>query len=106
MKRPNMSNTYPGLENDVNGGITMIGKVIRDAWVFGILPETQTCKDWEFSRIDGISQQVNDEWDKYGCMVSALPDDLRERHKKIYDDAIADAKERGWDPEDAIRDED
>jgi len=105
MKRPDMPNTYPGLENDVNGGITMIGKVIRDAWVFGILPETQTCADWPFSRIDGIGQQVNDEWDKYGCMVSALPDDLREKHKRIYDKAIEEAKLKGWNPEDAIRDE-
>jgi len=106
MKRPNMSNTYPGLENDVSGGMTMIGKVIRDAWVFGILPETQTCKDWEISRIDGIHQQVNDEWDKYGCMVSNLPDELRERHKRIYDDAIAQAKSQGWDPDASVRDDD
>ena len=105
MKRPNISNTYPGLENDVNGGITMIGKVIRDAWVFGILPETQTCKDWEIARIDAISQQVNDEWDKYGCMVSALPDELREKHQRIYDKGIAEARLRGWDPEASTRNE-
>ena len=106
MKRPNMSNTYPGLEHDVNGGMTMIGKVIRDAWVFGILPETQTCKDWEISRIDAIHQQVNAEWDKYGCMVSDLPDELRERHKRIHEEGIAQAKLRGWDPEESVRDDD
>lgn len=106
MNRPNLPKTYPGLDNDINGGMTMIGKVIRDAWVFDILPETETCEDWEISRIDAIHQQVNTEWDKYGCMVSRLPEDLRARHKQIYDKAIAQAKARGWDPEDATRDED
>ena len=106
MKRPNVPKTYPGLDNDINGGMTMIGKVIRDAWVFEILPETETCEGWEMSRIDAIHQQVNAEWDKYGCLVSRLPEDLRVRHKRIYDAAIAQAKARGWDPEDATRDDD
>ena len=108
MKPPNMPKTYPGLEHDINGingGMTVYGKIIRDAWVFGILPETQTCKDWDFSRIDGINQLVNDEWDKYGCMVSQLPDELRERHKRIYDEAIATARSKGWDPDAAVRSE-
>lgn len=105
MKRRSTSQPYPGLNNDINGGMTMIGKIIRDAWVFGILPETETCEGWEISRIDAINQQVNDEWDKYGCMVSNLPDDLRERHKGIYDEAIKQAKDKGWDPEEATRDE-
>ncbi len=106
MMRPSTPKTYAGLENDINGGMTMIGKIIRDAWVFGILPETETCEGWVISRIDAIHQQVNDEWDKYGCMVSSLPDDLRERHKRIYDEAIEQAKMKGWDPEAATRDED
>lgn len=105
MKRPSTPKTYAGLDNDINGSMTMIGKIIRDAWVFGILPETETCTNWEISRIEAIHQQVNDEWDKYGCMVSALPADLRERHKKIYDDAIKSAKLKGWDPEASTRDE-
>ncbi len=105
MKRPSTPKTYAGLDNDINGSMTMIGKIIRDAWVFGILPESETCTEWEISRIEAIHQQVNNEWDKYGCMVSALPDELRERHKKIYDDAIAYAKSKGWDPEACTRDE-
>jgi len=106
MKRPTGVRTYAGLEHDINGGMTMIGKIIRDAWVFGILPETETCEGWEISRIDAIHQQVNDEWDKYSCMVSNLPEDLRERHKSIYDEAIKMAKEKGWDPEQIANDED
>ena len=106
MTRPTGVRTYAGLEHDLNGGMTMIGKIIRDAWVFGILPETETCEGWEISRIDAIHQQVNDEWDKYSCMVSNLPEDLRERHKLIYDAAIKMAKEKGWDPEQIASDED
>lgn len=106
MRRPNVPKTYPGLEHDINGAMTNIGKIIRDAWVFEILPESETCENWEMSRIQAIHEQVNREWDKYGCMVSNLPADLRERHKRIYDDAIAFAKQRGWDPEIIASDED
>lgn len=96
---PTSPKAYPGINNDINGGMTMIGKIIRDAWVFGILPEGETCEGWPISRIEGIHSQVNTEWDKYGCMVSALPDELREQHKRIYDQAIIEARQRGWDPE-------
>ena len=91
--------TYIGIDKEVQGGMTTIGKIIRDAWVFGILDETETCEGWEISRIDALNHQVNVEWDKYGCMVSNLPEDLRARHKRIYDEAIQKAKEGGWDPE-------
>jgi len=106
MIRTNVPKTYDGLNNDINGGMTMIGKIIRDAWLFEILPETETCEGWEIFRIDAIHQQVNNEWDKYGCMVSNLPEELRARHKRIYDEAIALAKTRGWNPEDIVSDED
>jgi len=106
MRRPSTPKTYPGLNHDINGGMTMIGKIIRDAWVFGILPETETCEDWEITRIDAIHQLVNNEWDKYGCMVSRLPEDLQARHKAIYDEAIIKARDRGWDPEVIAGDED
>ena len=106
MKQPRVPKVYPGLDHDINGGMTMIGKIIRDAWVFDILPETEKCENWPISRIDAIHHQVNQEWDKYGCMVSALPEELRARHKRIYDEAIAQAKSRGWDPEIVAGDED
>ena len=38
----NKPSTYIGIDKDLQGGMTTIGKIIRDAWVFGILPETQT----------------------------------------------------------------
>jgi len=76
--------------------MTTIGRIIRDAWVFGLLDETETCEGWNLAGIDALLQKVNVEWDKYGCLVSRLPPELRERHQKIYDEAIANAKAAGW----------
>ena len=88
MARPN---TYVGIDNDIQGGMTTIGKLIRDAWVFGLIPETETCEGWDHGQVDALLDKVNTEWDKYGCLVSHLPDDLRERHKRIHDAAVAAA---------------
>ena len=96
MNRPN---TYVGIDNDVNGAMTTIGKIIRDAWVFELLPETETCKGWNQGQVDVLLDKVNAEWDKYGCMVSQLPEDLRKRHRRIHDVAIANAKAAGWSGE-------
>jgi hypothetical protein len=93
MARPDR---YVGIHKDINGGMTTIGRIIRDAWVFGLLDETETCEGWNLAGIDALLQKVNVEWDKYGCLVSRLPPELRERHQKIYDEAIANAKAAGW----------
>ena len=97
---------YVGLDNDVNNGLTAIGKIIRDAWVFDIIPEGETCEGWELNRIDAIQQQVNAEWDKYGCLASNLPAELKERHQRIYNEAIEKAKQSGWEGEDELRGDD
>jgi hypothetical protein len=97
---------YVGIDNDINGGMTTIGKIIRDAWVFGLLDETETCKGWNLAGIDALLQKVNTEWDKYGCLVSRLPPDLRQRHAKIHGEAIARAKAAGWSGETETDDED
>lgn len=99
-------NKYVGIDNDINGGMTTIGKMIRDAWVFGILEETQTCEGWNLAGIDALLQKVNDEWDKYGCLVSNLPNELRQRHFKIHNIAIQNAKKSGWSGEVETDDED
>ena len=96
MTRPH---TYVGIDNDVNGAMTTIGKIIRDAWVFELIPETETCAGWNQGQMDVLLDKVNAEWDKYGCMVSLLPADLRERHRRIHEQAIADAKAAGWSGE-------
>lgn len=35
--------TYMGIDKDT-AGLSPTGNIIRDAWVFGILPETETCE--------------------------------------------------------------
>lgn len=93
MKKPDV---YVGVDNDVLGGMTPMGKVIRDAWVFELIPETETCQGWTLAGLDALLQRVNSEWDKYGCLVSHLPADLFERHRRIHTAAIRSAKAAGW----------
>ncbi|HHI92434.1 MAG TPA: hypothetical protein ENK04_02810 [Gammaproteobacteria bacterium] len=96
---------YVGIDNDINGGMTSIGKIIRDAWVFGLVPETETCEGWNLAGIDALLQKVNGEWDKYGCMVSQLPEPLAIRHREIYAQAVRKAKAAGWSGEHETGDE-
>ncbi len=91
--------TYAGVHNEVLGGMTTIGKVVRDAWVFGLIPESETCQGWNLAGIDGLLQRVNAEWDKYGCLVSQLPDELFKRHGRIHGAAISRARAAGWSGE-------
>jgi hypothetical protein len=62
MARPDR---YVGIDKDVNGGMTTIGKIIRDAWVFGLLDEAETCEGWNLAGIDSLLDKVTKEWDKY-----------------------------------------
>ena len=103
MARPD---TYVGLNNEVNGGMTTIGKIIRDAWVFGLIEETETCEGWNYAGVDSLLDKVNNEWDKYGCMVSALPPALFEKHQRIHNKAFEKARVAGWRGENETVDED
>jgi hypothetical protein len=96
---------YVGINNDDNGGMTEVGKIIRDAWVFELIPETETCEGWNIHGIDALMDKVNIEWDKYGCLVSNLPDDLRERHQRVHSEWFKKAKEAGWSGESETGDE-
>jgi len=96
---------YVGIDNEPQGAMTSVGKVIRDAWVFGLLDESETCEGWNLSGIEALQHKVNDEWDKYGCMVSGLPEDLFERHQRIHGEAIKNAREAGWSGEAEIEDD-
>jgi len=87
---------YVGIDNDLNGGMTTIGKIIRDGWVFSIIDESETCEGWNYARVDGLLDKVNKEWDKYGCLVSNLPTELFERHQRIHAQGFTRAKESGW----------
>jgi hypothetical protein len=75
------------------------GNIIRDAWVFGIIPETETCEGWMLQGIHALYDKVTKAWEPYGHLVSNLPDDLRERHERIYSEAVKRARQEGWDPE-------
>lgn len=90
---------YIGLDQDAYGGMTTTGNIIRDAWVFGILPESEMCSGWDLDRIQELYDKVYTAWAPYGHLVSKLPPDLRERHKVIYDAAIQRARSLGWSPD-------
>lgn len=90
---------YAGIYNDEYGGMTDAGKIIRHAWVFGLIPETETCEGWLQGGLDDLWRRVDAEWEKYGFLVSNLPDEMRERFMRIQDDAVRRAREAGWDPE-------
>jgi hypothetical protein len=90
---------YMGIDKDPRGAMNATGTIIRDAWVFGLIPETETCEGWTRQGVEALYDQVTKEWDKYGHLVSHLPPELASRHREIYDAAIARARELGWDPE-------
>jgi hypothetical protein len=96
-----MPNTkiYAGIDKDPRGAMNTTGNIIRDAWVFGLIPETETCAGWSVQRVQALYDQVWAEWEAYGHLVSKLPPELRERHQRIYGQAMAEARAKGWDPE-------
>lgn len=91
--------TYAGIDKDDFGGMTNMGAIVKDAWVFGIIPETETCEGWNLAGMQTLFDKTRDEWDKYGCLVSKLPPELRERHDRIYGAALEKALAMGWEPE-------
>lgn len=90
---------YVGIDNDTNGGLTHLGRVVRDAWIFGILPETETCSGWDSGRMQNLYEKVYAAWEPYAHLPSRLPEDLRKRHMEFYNSAISVAREEGWDAE-------
>jgi hypothetical protein len=94
-----MKRTYTGVMADENGGLTPMGKIIMDAWVFGFLPEEEDASGWDLGRLQVLYDQVYAAWDPYGHLPSRLPEEQQQRHQRIYDAARARAKTAGWDPE-------
>jgi len=91
--------TYAGIDQDPKGAMNPTGNIIRDAWVFGLIPESETCAGWTVQGIDALYDKVTRAWEPYGHLVSNLPPELRERHEKIYQEAVKQARKKGWDPE-------
>ncbi len=94
-----MKQGYVGIENDMFGGMTDQGRIIRDAWVFGILPEDQGCAGWSAGQIQELYETVHAEWEKYGHIPSQLPPDICARYMRFYEQAVIRAREHGWNPE-------
>jgi hypothetical protein len=90
--------TYVGIDQDTYGGMTPTGNIIRDAWVFGILPESETCAGWDGGRIQVVYDKVAATWDQYGHLVNQLPPEVRERHARIHGEAVKRARDLGWSP--------
>ena len=90
---------YSGVDQDVNNGLTHLGRMVRDAWVLGILPETETCVGWSGEQMQNLYEKVHAAWEPYAHLPSQLPEDMQLRHTRIYDEAIATAKKKGWDAE-------
>jgi hypothetical protein len=91
--------TYRGLNQDPQGGMSPTGNIIRDAWVFGLIPETEDCAGWTLQGIEALYDKVSAAWAPYGHLASRLPPELGERHARIYAAAVARARAEGWDPE-------
>ncbi len=98
-----MSETYVGFHNDKHG-ITQLGRIVMDGWLFGFIPESEDCAGWDLGRMQILMDKIEKEWDKYANLPSRLPPELRQRHAEIYTKAMAEARNKGWDPE--LSDED
>lgn len=90
---------YVGIDQDINGGMTDTGRIIRDAWAFGLIPESETCAGWNAQAIETLWEKTTREWDKYNHRVNELPAEIRERYLRIQQAAIERARETGWDAE-------
>jgi hypothetical protein len=87
---------YVGIYNDLYGGMTDAGKIIRDAWALGLLPESETCEGWLAAGIEDLWAKVSDEWEQYGFSVNRLPEEMRERFMRIQDEAMQRAIAADW----------
>ena len=90
---------YVGIYNDTYQGMTPSGNIVRDAWVFGLIPDEETCEGWSIGQMQELYDKVAKAWEPFGHLVSLLPSELRERHARIYDDAIRRARAAGWSPD-------
>ena len=90
---------YVGYQEDITNGMTTTVKIILDARVFGLIKEDENCDGWLAAGILALQEKVADAWDKHGFIPSRLPDELREKHARIYKQAVKDARANGWDPD-------
>lgn len=92
------SPTYCGFNQDTHG-LTVLGRVVLDAWLFDLLPRTEDCTDWDLQRMQLLMNQIEARWDSYGNLPSRLPAELQQRHTELYAWATERGRTRGWNPE-------
>jgi hypothetical protein len=90
--------TYCGFNADTHG-ITQLGRIVLDAWLFDLIPRSEDCAGWDLQRMQALMDQTNARWDEYGNLPSRLPPELVQRHTELYAWATERARQRGWDPE-------
>lgn len=93
------THTYAGVDHEEQHGMTMTGRIIRDAWVFGILPEGNTFAGKTAGDLQNLFEQVHQAWAPHGQLPSRLPPELAQRHARIHAQAIENAKAAGWSAE-------
>ncbi len=91
--------TYVGIHEDNDGGLTHLGRIVIDAWIFGILPESETCAGWSHSQMQNLYEKVYAAWEPFAHLPSRLPADLQRRHTRFYAQVIDTAKSKGWSAE-------
>lgn len=97
--RQSKPSRYVGIDQDINGGMTDTGRIIRDAWAFGLIPESETCAGWNGDAISQLWEKTSAEWGKYHHRVNELPAEIRDRYLRIQRTALEQARKAGWDPE-------
>lgn len=89
---------YSGFHQDSHG-MTMLGRVVLDAWLFDLLPRSEDCAGWDLNRMQQLMDKVSQAWDEHGTLPSRLPPELQQRHAALYVWAAERGRGLGWDPE-------
>ena len=89
---------YEGFNQDPHG-MTILGRIELDAWLFDLLPRSEDCTGCDLQRMQKLMDQVNNRWDENGNIPSRLASVLLEKHTVLFDWATRRARVRGWDPE-------
>jgi hypothetical protein len=93
-----------GVASAPDHGVTMTGRIIRDAWVFGLLPEGDGYAGQTAADMQRLYDGVHQAWAPYGQLPSRLPPELAERHARIHREALPRSTDPDWQP--SMRDAD
>lgn len=96
---------YEGLYKDKFGGMTQLGQIVKDAWAFELLDENETCEGWPLYKLEKLWDELHEAKNAAGPSVSFWPEEVRQRHHKIHEQAMIRAREQGWDPDGDLKDE-